>query len=124
MKAFGDIHMQWVVLDGPVDAIWIENMNTVLDDNKKLCLNSGEIIKLSAVTRMIFEVRDLDYASPATVSRVGIVFLEPDAVLGWQPIINSWINTLPDFILEVHKELITSLYWNYDSRCGGCEAGF
>ena len=124
MKAFGDNHMQWVVLDGPVDAIWIENMNTVLDDNKKLCLNSGEIIKRSAVTRMIFEVRDLDYASPVTVSRVGIVFLEADAVLGWQPIINSCIDTLPDFILEVHKELITSLYWNYDSRCGGCEASF
>ena len=83
----------WIIFDGPVDSLWIENMNTVLDDTMTLCLSNGQRIKLRNEMKMLFEVQDLATASPATVSRCGMVYMSGDTV-GWKPNVQSWIQKI------------------------------
>jgi dynein heavy chain len=78
-----DINPKWILLDGDLDANWIESMNSVMDDNKILTLANNERIPLKAHMRMIFEIRDLRFASPATVSRAGILYISDDSGYQW-----------------------------------------
>ncbi|KAH0569467.1 Dynein heavy chain [Spironucleus salmonicida] len=61
---------------GYIDSLWIESLNTVLDDSKRLCLNSGEIIALSPVMNLVFNMDSVAEASPATISRCGMLYYE------------------------------------------------
>ncbi|XP_047143157.1 dynein beta chain, ciliary isoform X1 [Hydra vulgaris] len=82
---------KWIVLDGDIDPMWIESLNTVMDDNKVLTLASNERVPLTPSMRLIFEIGDLKTATPATVSRAGILFLNY-ADVGWNPYVQSWID--------------------------------
>ena len=90
---------QWIVLDGDIDAEWIESMNTVMDDNKMLTLASNERIPLTASMRLLLEINHMNHCSPATVSRGGVIYVNADDV-GWKPVSTiypyfvRWLNQL------------------------------
>ena len=72
--------LNWIICDGDIDPEWIESLNSVLDDNHLLTLPTGERISFGNNVNFIFETSDLQYASPATVSRMGMIFLNNEDI--------------------------------------------
>uniref|UniRef100_A0A8D3BG74 AAA+ ATPase domain-containing protein n=1 Tax=Scophthalmus maximus TaxID=52904 RepID=A0A8D3BG74_SCOMX len=103
---------RYILFDGDVDALWVENMNSVMDDNKILTLANGERIRLQSHCALLFEVGDLQYASPATVSRCGMVFVDPKN-LRYTPYWQRWLLDRP----EREHETLNKLFEKYVPKC-------
>lgn len=104
--------LRYVCFDGDVDALWIENINSVMDDNRLLTLANGERIRLNSSSSLLFEVGNLAYASPATVSRAGMVFVDPKN-LGYIPYWERWNKSRPERehakLADIYETLIPDL---------------
>ncbi|TEA24768.1 hypothetical protein DBR06_SOUSAS11110014 [Sousa chinensis] len=104
---------KWILLDGDIDPMWIESLNTVMDDNKVLTLASNERIPLNPTMRLLFEISHLRMATPATVSRAGILYINP-ADLGWNPPVSSWIDKRET---QTERANLTFLFDKYLPAC-------
>ena len=89
----------WIVFDGDVDPEWVENLNSVLDDNKLLTLPNGERLNLPGNVRIMFEVETLKYATLATVSRCGMVWFSEDTVTS-NMMVTNYLETLKTVAFE------------------------
>ena len=111
--ANGNNDSKWILLDGDIDPMWIESLNTVMDDNKVLTLASNERIPLKDNMRLIFEIGDLKYATPATVSRAGILYISQNDV-SMNAIINSYIQKRED---ANERAILSQLFEKYTTVC-------
>jgi dynein heavy chain len=108
---------RWIVFDGDVDAVWVEDMNSVMDDNRLLTLPNGERIRLQPHCSMIVETFDLQFASPATISRCGMVWVDPKN-LGYKPYYERWVRLrCPNPNQEREAELLLEFYEKYMKKC-------
>lgn len=105
----------WILLDGPVDVLWAENLNAVLDDTKMLTIANGDRYPVADRVKIIFETGHLSSASPTTVSRTGIVHVGAQA-LSWKAVANAWLKHRSAKVMLILKDMMFRLV------TGGLEA--
>lgn len=82
----------WIICDGDVDPEWIESLNSVLDDNRLLTMPNGERIQFGSNVNFIFECHSLEFASPATVSRCGMIYMSDENVDAQRSLVRTVTN--------------------------------
>ncbi|XP_064481252.1 cytoplasmic dynein 2 heavy chain 1-like [Ornithodoros turicata] len=102
--------LSWVVCDGDIDPEWIESLNSVLDDNRLLTMPSGERIQFGPHVNFIFETHDLSCASPATVSRMGMIFLSIENI-EVTALVASWLHGQPQHAQSFFRQLLDDYFY-------------
>lgn len=96
---------KWIHLDGPMDYEWAENLNSILDDNKKIDLPNGDTIKMSNNMCLLFETDSLQNLTPATISRCGLIYMNKQTSLNPKQIFNQYLQKLSPNLGEYLKDI-------------------
>ena len=101
----------WIICDGDIDPEWIESLNSVLDDNRLLTMPSGERIQFAPNVNFLFETHDLSCASPATISRMGMIFLS-DENTDVDAVVSAWVARQPEERQKALGQLVEDHFHN------------
>ena len=74
-----------------------------------LTLANGDRVLMTPQMKAFFEPENLNNASPATVSRAGIIYVS-DTELGWQPVVSSWLQVSPHTVAGRRFSMLPSLW--------------
>jgi len=96
---------KWIHLDGPIDTAWVEDFNSILDENKKMNLPNGETLKMSKNMCLLFETDNLVNVTPASISRCGLIFADRKELNNPKQILNQYLNRLPPNLADSVKDL-------------------
>lgn len=99
-----------ITFDGPLEPDWVENINSVLDDNKRLSLVTGEVIYLTPQVKVLLESADLKNCSPATVSRCAIIYFQIEQMM-IKAHFNQWLVKLPTILKDQQRRL--DMFFNF-----------
>lgn len=100
----------WIVCDGDIDPEWVESLNSVLDDNRLLTLPSGERIQFGSNINFVFETHELTCASPATVSRMGVIFIS-DETLDAKALVQAWLQRQPEEERQALGDMLETAFY-------------
>ena len=93
----------WITFDGDIEMEWVENLNSVLDDNRKLTLITGESLPLTKQMKIIIESDNLSHCSPATISRCGIIYMNNKSITV-KSIFNHYMRNFPAILSDLVKK--------------------
>ncbi|KAK2963281.1 putative Dynein axonemal heavy chain 1 [Blattamonas nauphoetae] len=91
----------WILLDLSSKAVrWVELFNSALDEHGSITLTNGERLSLSKDTKILFESDSLQTASPATVTRCGVMNIDA-STLSLTSLVESWLSRLQDKYVKI-----------------------
>lgn len=98
---------RWIIFDGSLNTIWIENLYSILDTNKILYLTSDEKINMQNSISIIFETISMEDISPAILSTCGIIYIESNSI-DWRPYVKTYFSK--HNIYDKYEEILYELF--------------